>query len=123
MARALATKRQLALATWILREPGSGTRPASDHWLLEHLGPLHVAFELGSAEAIKRLAAAGAGLACLSRHAVARELADGTLVALRTRLPKAPRRLSLVTRREKRMGRMASEFVSLCLASASPALR
>ena len=125
LARGLTSKRQLALATWILREPGSGTRQASDHWLLEHLGPLHVAFELGSTEAIKRLAAAGAGLACLSRHAVARELADGTLLALRTRLPKAPRRLSLITRREKRMGHVASEFASLCLASgaASKAVR
>lgn len=110
--------RQLAEATWILRELGSGTRQASDSWLLERLGPLQVEFELGSTEAIKRLAAAGAGLACLSRRAVAAELALGSLVALRTRLPAARRRLVIVTRREKRLGRATADFLRHCVTQA-----
>ena len=77
-ARAPQRTRQLTDATWILREPASGTRQAADAWLLEHLGTLQVQYELGSTEAIKRLAAAGAGLACVSRHAVAAELAQGS---------------------------------------------
>lgn len=111
----VATHKQLAQAPWILREMGSGTRQASDSWLTEHLGPLRVEFELGSTEAVKRLAAAGAGLACLSRHAVAQALADGSLVELRTRLPKARRRLAIAVRRDKRLGRATEEFIRHCM--------
>ena len=115
---ARASARQLAEASWILREHGSGTRLASDHWLIEHLGSLNIGFELGSTEAIKRLAAAGAGLACLSRHTVAEELASGELVALRTRLPAARRRLAMVVRRDKHLGRATEDFIGHCVAMA-----
>lgn len=108
--------RQLAAASWILREPGSGTRQAADAWLLEHLGPLQVDYELGSTEAIKRLAAAGVGLACLSRHAVATELADGRLQELPTRLPRASRRLAIALRRDKRLGAATQAFLQHCMA-------
>ena len=110
--------RQLAEASWILREHGSGTRLASDRWLIEHLGSLNIGFELGSTEAIKRLAAAGAGLACLSRHTVAEELASGELLALRTRLPIARRRLAMVVRRDKHLGRATEDFIGHCVALA-----
>ena len=115
LARGPVNAKQLAAAPWILRELGSGTRQDADHWLLENLGPLHVQFELGSTEAIKRLTAEGLGLACLSRHAVETELADGSLVELRTRLPAAPRRLAIVTRRDKRLGRATADFVQHCI--------
>jgi DNA-binding transcriptional LysR family regulator len=125
LAKRSATVRQLADATWILREPGSGTRQASDSWLIEHLGPLQVEFELGSTEAIKRLAAAGAGLACLSRHAVVAELASGALAEVRcavlSRSPLARRRLAIVTRRGKRLGQSTAAFVRHCVGAASPA--
>jgi DNA-binding transcriptional LysR family regulator len=110
--------RQLAEASWILREHGSGTRLASDRWLIEHLGSLNIGFELGSTEAIKRLAAAGAGLACLSRHTVAEELSNGELVALHTRLPIARRRLAMVVRRDKHLGRATEDFIGHCVAMA-----
>ena len=113
-----ASARQLAEASWILREHGSGTRQASDRWLIEHLGSLNIGFELGSTEAIKRLAAAGAGLACLSRHTVAEDLSSGELVALRTRLPVARRRLAMVVRRDKRLGRATEDFIGHCIAMA-----
>jgi DNA-binding transcriptional LysR family regulator len=109
-----ASARQLREAVWAMREPGSGTREAADRWLLEHVGPLQVAFELGSAEAIKRVVAAGAALGCLSREAVARDLAHGTLVELATRLPRATRRLAIVLHRDKRLGRGTEAFVRHC---------
>lgn len=115
LAARAASKNQLAGATWILREPASGTRQAADAWLLEHLGPLHVQFELGSTEAIKRLAAAGAGLACVSRHAVTAELAGGGLVELRTRLPRSRRRLAIAVRRDRRLGHTAAGFIRHCM--------
>lgn len=123
LATARATTAQLTDATWILREHGSGTRQASDRWLIEHLGSLKVGFELGSTEAIKRLAAAGAGLGCLSRHAVAQALTDGQLVELRTRLPAARRRLAMVLRRDKRLGRATQDFIDHCVALAPSGAR
>ena len=85
-----------------------------NRWLLEQVGPLQVAFELGSAEAIKRVVAAGEALGCLSREAVARELTQGTLVELATRLPRATRRLAIVLHRDKRLGRGTEAFVRHC---------
>lgn len=114
-----ASRRQLSAATWILREHGSGTRQATDNWLLEHLDQQLVGFELGSTEAIKRLVAAGAGLGCLSRHAVAQALEAGWLVELHTRLPSTVRRLALVVRRDKTLGRATEDFVRHCMAGQS----
>ena len=108
------TARQLTSATWILREIGSGTRQATDSWLLDHLGTLNVEFELDSTEAIKQLAMAGAGLACLSRHTVAGALDQGGLVEVLTRLPVARRRLAIVVGRDKRLGRAAQDFIRHC---------
>ncbi|MEJ7931692.1 LysR family transcriptional regulator [Ramlibacter sp. AN1015] len=115
LARGTASHAALRQAVWALREPGSGTREAADRWLAEHLGPVHVEFEFGSAEALKRLVAAGDALGCLSRQAVEQELAHGTLVELRTRLPRARRRLALVVHRDRTLGRGSQEFVEHCM--------
>jgi DNA-binding transcriptional LysR family regulator len=117
-----ASLRQLREAVWALREYGSGTREAVERWLLDRVGPLKVEFELGSPEAIKRLVAAGAAVGCLSREVVARELEQGVLVELATRLPRATRRLAMVLHRDKRLGRGASEFVRHCTAVAVDAV-
>ena len=111
-----ANRRQLSAATWILREHGSGTRQATDSWLLEHLDQQLVGFELGSTEAIKRLVAAGAGLGCLSRHAVTQALEAGWLVEVHTRLPSTVRRLALIVRRDKTLGRATEDFIHHCMA-------
>ena len=123
-AKASTRLRELAAAPWILREPGSGTRQASDAWLLERLGPLRVEFELGSTEAIKRLVAAGAGVACLSRHAVQRSIDHGVLAEVPTRLPPARRRLAIAVRRGRRLPASAQAFVAHCRGTAAaPASR
>lgn len=110
--------RQLAEATWVLREHGSGTRQVTDAWLINHLDQVRVGFELGSTEAIKGVVAAGGGLGCVSRHAVAQSLADGRLAQLRTRLPRAVRRLAIVQHTQKRLGRLTREFLAHCQAAA-----
>ena len=114
LVRRIATPQQLSEATWVVREHGSGTRQATDIWLLQNLEQVRVGFELGSSEAIKRVVAAGDGLGCLSRFAVAQSLGDGRLVELRTRLPKAARKLSIVLHKEKRLGRATTEFLAHC---------
>ena len=116
-----ASASELTQASWILREPGSGTREASDRWLLEKLRPLRIGLELGSSEAVKRVVAAGVGIGCLSRKAVAEALEAGWLVEVKTRLPKAERALSIVVHRERRLGVTAAGFVASCVAEMSRA--
>jgi DNA-binding transcriptional LysR family regulator len=106
--------RQLREAVWALREPGSGTREAADRWLVEALGPLKVGFELGSAEAIKRLVATGAALACVPRETVAWEIERGSLVEISTTLTPPRRRLSMVLHRDKHLGRGMDAFIRYC---------
>jgi len=117
LARRAASTRQLAAAPWVLREKGSGTREASDRWLAPRLGAIRVELELGSSEAIKRVVAAGLGLGCLSRLAVAEALAEGKLAAVRTSLPRAARALAVVVHRERRLGPAAEAFVEHAFAA------
>jgi DNA-binding transcriptional LysR family regulator len=110
---------ELAAAGWVLREPGSGTREATDRWLQGRVRPLRIELELGSSEAVKRVVAAGVGIGCLSRKAVAEALASGWLIEVATRLPRAARALSIVVHRERRVGRVAEAFIRTCLLSAT----
>lgn len=117
LAGRVATARQLGEAAWVLREHGSGTRQVTDAWLMQHLPQVRVAHELGSTEAIKRVVAEGAGLACLSHHAVAQDLAEGRLVAVRSRLPPARRRLATVLRHDRPPGAATQRFLRHCAAA------
>ncbi len=64
---------------FLLREPGSGTRQAAERFFAGHkIGP-PARMTLGSDETIKQAAAAGLGLAILSRHVLTLELAGGLL--------------------------------------------
>lgn len=117
LANRCATPHQLAQATWVVREHGSGTRQITDEWLLKNLEQVRIGFELGSNEAIKRVVAAGDGLGCLSRYAVEQSVADGHLIELQTRLPKASRKLAIVLHREKKLGRATKDFLAHCSAA------
>lgn len=119
-ARQRVTARRLASATWIVREPGSGTREASDRWLIPALGQVAVEMELGSNEAVKRAVASGLGLGCLSRHAVAEAVAQGWLAALKTPLPAMRRTLAIVVHKGKPLGSAAQDFLRHCVDRAKP---
>jgi DNA-binding transcriptional LysR family regulator len=112
--------RQLAKASWVLREPGSGTREATDRWPLPHLPEMQVELELGSNEAVKRAVAAGIGLGCLSRLAVHEAIEQGWLVELPTALPEMKRALSIVLHRNRKLGAGAQSFLDDCLDSVEP---
>lgn len=72
----------LAAQTWLLREPGSGTRQAAQAWFeAQGIVPARVV-EIGSNEAIARAVAAGAGVALLPETVVADLLAMGRLQAI-----------------------------------------
>jgi DNA-binding transcriptional LysR family regulator len=71
----------LARQTWLLREPGSGTR-ASMAALLAELDISPLALMVGSNGAIRESARVGLGVTLVSRDAVAAELAAGTLAEI-----------------------------------------
>jgi LysR family transcriptional regulator, low CO2-responsive transcriptional regulator len=71
----------LARQTWLLREPGSGTRASTDALLADlDLSPLTLM--VGSNVAIRESAQVGLGVTLLSRDAVAAELAAGKLAEI-----------------------------------------
>jgi DNA-binding transcriptional LysR family regulator len=71
----------LARQTWLLREPGSGTR-ASTAALLAELDIAPLALMVGSNGAIRESARVGLGVTLVSRDAVAAELAAGALAEI-----------------------------------------
>jgi LysR family transcriptional regulator, low CO2-responsive transcriptional regulator len=71
----------LARQTWLLREPGSGTRASTDT-LLADLDITPLTLMVGSNVAIRESAQVGLGVTLLSRDAVAAELAAGKLAEI-----------------------------------------
>lgn len=83
----LAGKRRVAPAmlaneTFVVREPGSGTRNLMERFFAEAAIAPRIGMEMGSNETIKQAVMAGLGIAFLSAHTVAVEIADERLVAL-----------------------------------------
>ena len=71
----------LARQTWLLREPGSGTRASTDA-LLVNLDITPLTLMVGSNVAIRESAQVGLGVTLVSRDAVAAELAEGKLMVV-----------------------------------------
>ena len=99
---------------YISREPGSGTREVSDHYL-EKIGVapdlLQPVMELGSPEALKGLVATGRGFAIMSRATVIKETKLGLLVAVPL-APRLVRNLALVYSKQKFYSKLVSNFVA-----------
>jgi LysR family transcriptional regulator for metE and metH len=77
--------RALADETFLLREPESGTRILNDHIFAKADVAPRLAMEFGSNETIKQAVMAGLGVAFISAHTVAAEIAEGRLVVLDVR--------------------------------------
>jgi len=74
---------ELSEETWLLREPGSGTREATEEfWAASGITPQSV-MTVGSNGAIKHAATAGLGITLISLDAVEIELQSGVVVRLR----------------------------------------
>jgi DNA-binding transcriptional LysR family regulator len=100
--------------SWLLREPGSGTRESVERALLPHLDELREGMQFGSTEAIKQAAAEGLGLTCLSRYAVEDLITLGRVLPLRTTLPRLTRRFYLIHHPQKYFSSALNEFVTHC---------
>lgn len=103
--------------SWILREPGSGTRQAFDRAMQGILSDLHIDLELQHTEAIKRAVEAGLGVGCLSRICLQDAFERGTLVPIAVPGRDFKRQWYLITHREKFHGAALKQWLQLCHAS------
>jgi DNA-binding transcriptional LysR family regulator len=100
---------------WIMPEKGSGTAQIFKNRLGRHVTRLRVAMELGHTEAIKKAVEAGAGVACLSKLAVCREVEKGWLKRLRIEGVDMQRTLQIVHYKNKTISSLMREFIEFCL--------
>ena len=101
----------LATEEFVLREPGSGTRQAAEHFFAAHGLALRPRLELGSNEAVKQAVAGGLGLSLLSAHALAHAVDEGIAV-LRVEGTPLPTQWQVVYPAGKRLSPLASAFLA-----------
>lgn len=92
----------LAEETFVVREPGSGTRSLMERFLEQSKVAPRYGLEIDSNETIKQAVMAGLGVAFISAHTVAAELADGRLVKLDVRGLPVVRTWYVMRRRDRR---------------------
>ncbi|SJZ48439.1 LysR substrate-binding domain-containing protein [Consotaella salsifontis] len=105
---------ELGRTGWILREEGSGTRAAFEHWLGAcglPLAGLNVVLELPSNEAVLAAVEACAAATVLSERAARLAVRSGLVVPLRMDLPE--RLFSVISHRERYRTRAASALIEL----------
>lgn len=106
------TRRQLAAESWVMREEGSETRRLVVAGLRRHhILPQHLATFAGP-DAMKRVVAAGLGIAIVSRMTVACELEAGELCALDVRTMPS-RDIAVVDHPQKHHGAACSAMLRL----------
>jgi LysR family transcriptional regulator, low CO2-responsive transcriptional regulator len=103
---------ELAARTWLVREPGSGTRATAGEVLAE-LGIAPPTLTLGSNGAICESVKAGLGVALVSRDAVSADLATGQLQEWRVGPLPLRRQWHLVVRAGEELPATADMFVDM----------
>ena len=112
---------QLAEETFIIREPGSGTRATMERYFTDTgITPRHVMEMIGN-ETIKQAVMAGLGLSFISAHTIRLECEVGRIVKLPVAGTPIVRRWFVVHRAEKELLPVAETFRVFLLAEA-PAL-
>lgn len=124
----LARRRRIALAeladeSFLVREPGSGSRAVFDR-LARRIGtaPLKMAMEIDSNESIKQGVIAGLGIALLSAHTIEAELGYGRIVVLNMEGLPVRRQWLLVRRGNHELGPAAQSFWEFVLGHATQLL-
>jgi DNA-binding transcriptional LysR family regulator len=101
--------------SFIMREPGSGTRQAVEALFAEHNININVRLELGSNEAIKQAVAGGLGISVLSRHCLALEGETGQIAILNVEGFPIPRHWHIVHPKGKNLSVVARTFFNYLL--------
>ncbi|MEE8387318.1 MAG: LysR substrate-binding domain-containing protein [Acidiferrobacterales bacterium] len=120
----LATENQIPFVrlqdeTFVVREPGSGTRIAMERYFSERGARLTTGMEMTSNEAIKQAVEAGLGLGIVSIHTLELELETGRLTVLDARAFPILRHWYIVHRQGKRLSPIAQAFKIFVLEEAT----
>jgi LysR family transcriptional regulator, low CO2-responsive transcriptional regulator len=102
--------------TWLLREPGSGTRATVEQYLIGQ-GMAPNTLTLGSNGAVREAVAVGLGITLMSRDAVASELSTGRLVVIQAAGVPMQREWHLVTRDETQLPGAGTLFLDHLIAN------
>jgi LysR family transcriptional regulator for metE and metH len=89
--------------SFLFREPGSGTRLITERFFEDGGFSPRIGMEIDSNETIKQAVMAGLGIAFISAHTVASEIADGRLVALAVEGLPVVRQWFVVHRRDRHL--------------------
>jgi len=111
----LARRRKLKAAdiaeeTFLIREPGSGTRIAMERFFIEHGVAPTQRFEMSSNETIKQAVMAGMGISFISAHTIRLELSVGLLVRLPVAGTPVLRQWNVVSLAAKQLSPLAVAF-------------
>lgn len=107
---------RLAAETLVVREPGSGTRAATERHFTEYGQTCRAGCQLSTNEALKQAVRAGLGLGVVSAQTIELELQTGCLVVLPVENFPIVRRLFVAHRTHKRLSAAALTFRQLLLA-------
>jgi DNA-binding transcriptional LysR family regulator len=107
--------KRVAAETFLVREPGSGTRRLMERVFGAHGLAVNATMEIGSDETIKQAVMAGMGIGFLSSHTVQLELQARRLVTLDVAGFPVIRNWYLVHRRDKRLSPVARAFKQFLL--------
>jgi DNA-binding transcriptional LysR family regulator len=113
----------VAKETFIVREPGSGTRLAMQQFFEERQIPCKVGLEMASNETIKQAVMAGMGVSFLSRHTIDLELCTERLVVLDVRGTPVMRLWHVAHLAHKRLSPTAAAFREFVLTYGRDLLR
>lgn len=116
-ARQIPVKR-LEQETFLVREPGSGTRSAMERFFAAHHININRGMETDTNEAIKQAVQAGMGLAIMSLHTVELELETKRLKVLDVQDFPIMRHWHVVNRKNKRLSTAAQAFREFLLTEA-----
>jgi DNA-binding transcriptional LysR family regulator len=109
-----ATIADLAAASWVLREKGSGTRAVFERSIEGRFRLGKIAAEFAGIEAVKRAVLAGAGLGCMSGSAVATELRSGQLRRVFVPWLDLRRQITVLVHRDKYLDAGLRAFLRYC---------
>lgn len=109
--------------SFVVREPGSGTRSAIERFFAAHDVAFHSGIEMTSNEAIKQAVEAGLGLGIVSIHTLELELETGRLQILDVKDFPIERHWYVLQRKGKRLSSAAQAFKIFVLEQAKEFIR
>src|SRR6266540_228756 len=115
--------RLLSGETWLLREPGSGTRKATEELIAANGVEPGSIMNVGSNGAIKRAVELGLGVTMISQDAVGEELAAGQLALLRARGTPLRRSWYVLSRKDAPLPGSAQLFLAFLRSPATASMR